>query len=164
MKKIISIFVFGLFACSAWAQSTDFYYFADSVVDIFADIRDAQFLPDLKINAEGRALLENALNKSVRKDKVYTRVLYRLKQFNKQDHKEIQQAVAILSSGIGMLQLANNMGGEYMEKLLNDPKQLLQQGTVSRKTAEISEFAEGSWKVYSQTAGRSEERRVGKEC
>jgi len=153
MKKILSTFFFGLFACTAWAQSTDFYYFADSAVDMFADIRDAQLSPDRQTNTEGKALLENTLNNSVRKDKVYTRVLYRLKEFNKQDHEGIQQAVAILSADIFSLQIANNNLGEYMEKLLNDPKLLLQQGTVSRKLAELSDASDSAWKTYAQTAG-----------
>lgn len=153
MKKILLIFFFGLFARTALAQSTDFYDFADSAIDIFSDIRNAELPQDSQANNDEKALLESALKNSVRKNQIYARAMYRLKEFNKPGHEGIQQAVKFLTSGIFLLQSANNNFGSYMEQLLNDPKLLTQQGTVSRKIAELSEASNSAWQAYVQTAG-----------
>ncbi len=153
MKKNLLIIFIALFISTAWAQKTDFYFFADAAIGMFSDIRDAEFSPNPGATEDGKAILESVLKNTARKNQLYAKVIYHLKQFDNQDRVEIQRAVAILSSGILLLQSANGNSKSYMEKVLSDPKLLLQQGVFSRRMAELSEASNSAWMTYAQTAG-----------
>jgi hypothetical protein len=153
MKKILTLLLTVLVSCTASAQSTEYYYFADSVIGIFAEMRDSCIPPQRNANLEVPELMKSVLANSVRNIVLYKRIMTRLEKFKKSKDEGIGRAATLLSVGVLSLEISNEEFSNYLEKLLNDPKQLLQQGTVSRKIAELSESADSSWKVYAQTGG-----------
>ena len=150
MKKNLLMFLFCLFTSPTWAQSNDYYYFADTAIGIFADIRDAD-LPQYEQGKEDGT--KWALKNSVHKKQVYTDVLSRLKKFETSPYERIRHGANMLTGGILMLQISNDKFGEFAEKLLNNPKLALEQGTVTRRVAELSENSKRAWEAYSQVGG-----------
>ena len=153
MKKILTLLFTVLVSCTASAQSTEYYYFADSVIGIFAEMRDSCIPPQRNANLEVPELMKSVLANSVRNIVLYKRIMTRLEKFKKSKDEGIRQAATLLSAGVFAVLITNEELSNYLEKLLNDPRQLIQQGTVSRKFAELSESADSSWKAYAQTAG-----------
>ena len=114
-------------------------------------MRDSTIPPPRKADIDGVELLKSFLENSVRKDNIYESVEIRIKKFETSKDEGIRQAATLLSAGVLLVRSANSGFSSYLEKLLNDPKLMLQEGTVTRKMAELNEASESAWQTYAQT-------------
>jgi hypothetical protein len=152
MKKILTLLITVLVTGIACAQSVRHFYFADTAIEIFAEMRDSTISPPRKANMDGPELIKSVLENSVRKEKLYERVEMRLKEFKTSKDEGIRHSAIMLSSGVLLVHSANGELSSYLEKLLNNPKLMLQQGTVSRKMAELNEASASAWQTYAIAA------------
>ena len=74
-----------------------------------------------------------------------------LEKYNKSNDEGIKQAKLFLSTGILLIQMANERLETYIETVLNNPKLMLKQGTVTKTMAEIMENSNDAWLTYART-------------
>ena len=153
MKKILVIFLTALLGCAVHAQSTDQFFFANDAIDVYHAMRESSNQPLAPELLEGTDVLKFYLSNSIRKTTVYRTQTKKLERYSKSKDEGIRQATAIVSSGILLVEAANGSLANYIETVLNNPKLMLQQGTVARKMAELAEITDTAWQSYAQTAG-----------
>ncbi len=152
MFKLLALLLALFLTCAAQAQSTDQFFFADEVVGVYAGMREALSQPAAPANLEGTDVLKFVMANSVRQGNDYRMQQKRIEKYNKAKDEGIRQATALLLTGIFMVESANEAFTKYLETVLNNPKMLLQQGTFSRKLAELTDDTEHAWQTYAKAA------------
>lgn len=152
VKKLLAVSLAAIFCCAAQAHSVEQYLFADEAIGVYSAMRESLNIPAHPEPFEGADILKFYLENTVRQGNVYRTEVNALKQYDKAKDQGIRQANTILVSGIFLIMSANSNFASYLEKVLNNPKMLLQQGTVSRQMAELSDAMETAWQTYGKTA------------
>ena len=152
MKKVFALSIAVLLCNVVHAQTTKQYFFADKAIGIYADMRETLNQPAASESLVGADILKFHLNNAVRQGNVYRMEALKIKEYKKSKDEGIRHAAIFLEMGILLVQVANSNLINYIESLLNNPKQLLQEGTVSRKMAELTDATEKAWQTYAQGA------------
>ena len=152
LKKLLALVLTALLCGAAQARTVEQYLFADESIGIYSEMREALNLPPHPEPFEGADILKFYLSNSVRQSNIYRMEANRLKKYDKSKDAGIKQATVLLSSGIFLILSASENLSNYIEKVLNNPSMLSQQGTVSRKMAELTDAADTAWQTYAKTA------------
>ena len=152
MKILLALALAFLLNIPANAQTTDQFVFAKTAVEIYVEMRESQNQPMQPESLEGIDILRFHLKNLVRQGNVYRRQALRVDKYKKSNDEGIRQATVLLASGIFMIQSTNANLVAYLETVLNNPKLMLQQGTVTRKMAEFTDAMDTAWQTYAETA------------
>jgi len=151
MKKALILFVFSVFANVACAQPSKSYYFADTLIDIFTDIRNEPF-PLEESKKKGDLPFKSILKLAVHREQVFDRAYSRLKILGNLDDATFKESAEIFSVSIVLLQISNSDIKNYAESVLNSPELVMKQGTTLRKIAELKGASEDAWKAYAESS------------
>jgi len=150
MKKALILFVFSVFANVACAQPSKSYYFADTFIDVFADIRNESFLLEDGKKKDNAAIFTSALKLSVRREQVLDRANSRLKILGNLDDAAFKESSELFLAAIFLLQIVNHDIKNYTEGVLNNPELLNKPGSALREIAELKGVSDDAWKTYAE--------------
>jgi len=155
LTKIIFAFIFTYFVIgNANAHSGESFYYTNQSLNAFGVVIDGVEGANKGGANDARSMLANNMRNLVKQRSAIKDAQITFDRFKNNKDKTIKQSATLISGSLLMLGMTMDNAIELVEKMLNmnDKEFIANNGTFTKKTAEIAEEMNKNWKLYAETS------------